>query len=182
MSSRTTRSQTNSQMLHTFGEQFKAFAPKAWDSYDGEDTSAWARAQARVFWHTENNTIPFRVVYTSLLRFANMVIELEEKETEEDSTLERDARLVNAIVPEGQQTAAEERLARNELNRILFREYNNWYEAFEAEAAEDLVENLSAEDRFSRHCAKILSRRTGLRSDLLETIVGGWLEQHNGRA
>lgn len=85
-------------------------------------------------------------------------------------------------VPDGRQTLAEQRLARSELNRTLFREFNTWYDAFEAEAAEDPERGAaSAEERFSRHCAKILGRRTGLRQDLLESVVCGWLEAHLSR-
>lgn len=195
--------------LRAFHAQMKNFAPKAWRSYSGGSSEEWARQEARNFWHRVNNTVPFRVTYQTLLRFANivrgerqapaaqvMVVDLAahaesdeeyEGESEEDdveerpTALERDTRLVDAIVPEGRQTAAEERLARYELNRILFREYNTWYEAFEAEAEEDPYEDTSAEVRFSRHCAKILGRYTGLRDDLLEAVVGGWLESHHGR-
>ncbi len=195
--------------LRAFHAQMKNFAPKAWRSYSGGSSEEWARQEARNFWHRVNNTVPFRVTYQTLLRFANivrgerqapaaqvMVVDLAahaesdeeyEGESEEDdveerpTALERDTRLVDAIVPEGRQTAAEERLARYELNSILFREYNAWYEAFEAEAEEDPYEDTSAEVRFSRHCAKILSRYTGLRNDLLEAVVGGWLESHLDR-
>jgi hypothetical protein len=208
MSSRPT-TLTTSAKIRAFHAQIKNFAPKAWRSYSGGSSEEWARQEARNFWHRVNNTIPFRVTYQTLLRFANivqgeqpvpaaqvMVVDFEaeesgeeyEGESEEDeeleerpTALERDTRLVDAIIPEGQQTAAEERLARYELNRILFREYNNWYEAFEVEAAEDPHEDISAEVRFSRHCAKILGRYTGLRNDLLEAVVGGWLESHHGR-
>jgi hypothetical protein len=192
--------------LRAFQAQIKNFAPKAWRSYSGGSSEEWARQEARNFWHRVNNTVPFRVTYQTLLRFANivrgeqhappaqvMVLNLEAEESDDEyqedemdeveqrpTALERDARIVNAIVPEGQQTAAEERLARYELNRILFREYNNWYEAFEAEAEEDPYDNTTGVIRFMRHCAKVLYRRTGLRDDVLEAVVGGWLLQHHG--
>lgn len=111
--------------------------------------------------------------------------EYEGEESEEDeenvprSALERDTRLVNAITPTGRQTSAEERYARNELNRTLFREFKYWYDAFEAEAAEDTTKGApNAKQRFSRHCANILGRRTGLRKDLLEGVVTAWLKEH----
>ena len=63
------------------------------------------------------------------------------------------------------------------LNRILFKEYSEWYEAFEQEAEED-DQDLSAEDRFSWHCAKILSRKTDIPREDCQPIVGAWLQLH----
>ena len=194
-------------MRLTFETQFGSFAPKAWLAYKGENNSVWARANAREFWHTVNNKIPFVLVYDSLLRFINIMRsekktsrshtivedlheaegsgeEYEGEESEEDevnvprSALQRDTRLVNAITPVGRQTAAEERYARNELNRTLFREFKYWYDAFEEEAAEDTEKGApNAAQRFSRHCANILGSRTGLRKDLLEGVVTAWLKE-----
>jgi hypothetical protein len=92
--------------------------------------------------------------------------------------MRRDANVVDAIVPDGEQTAAEKRMARYQLNTILFREYTNWHDAFIAEAAEDpdFPNCPTADERFSHHCAKILGRRTGLRQDLLAPVVGCWLK------
>ena len=110
--------------------------------------------------------------------------EYEGEESEEDEVnvphpaLQRDTRLVNAITPVGRQTAAEERYARHELNRTLFREFKYWYDAFEEEAAEDTEKGApNAAQRFSRHCANILGSRTGLRKDLLENVVAAWLKE-----
>lgn len=63
------------------------------------------------------------------------------------------------------------------LNRILFKEYRDWYEAFEQEAQED-DQDLTAEDRFSWHCAKILSRKADVPREDCQLIVGAWLELH----
>ena len=82
----------------------------------------------------------------------------------------------SAFAVDGEPTAAERRAGRAELNRILFREHTTWWDAFEAEAAEDMGEDApDASERFSQHCARIISRRTGLRADVIEPVVGAWL-------
>ena len=152
-SSRSSPYVPNSRVHSTFDTQFGSFAPKAWLTYKGENNSDWARVKAREFLHTVNNKIPFVLVYNSLIQFINIMQndkkssrsrtivsdlheaedsgeEYEGEDSEEDeenvphsSALQRDTRLVNAITPAGRQTAAEERYARNELNRTLFREF-----------------------------------------------------------
>ena len=66
-------------------------------------------------------------------------------------------------------------MGRAKLNSILFREYALWWDAFVEEVAEDVKGAASATDRFSYHCARIISRKTGLRDDVVAPVVGAWL-------
>jgi hypothetical protein len=76
------------------------------------------------------------------------------------------------FTPNGKQTNAEAQAGRIAMNRILFKEYRGWYHAFKEEEDDEF----SAEDRFSWHCAKILSQKSGLSREMCQTVVGGWLE------
>ena len=79
------------------------------------------------------------------------------------------------FTPAGKATTAEINAGRQAMNRILFKEYREWYNAFKEEADEE-DNGDTAEDRFSWHCAKILSQNTGLEREMCQTVVGGWLE------
>jgi len=75
-------------------------------------------------------------------------------------------------------TEAETERARGKavLNRILFKEYNDWFEAFEAEAEEDqAADAASASDRWSWHVARKLALKTGIPMRNLAPIAQAWL-------
>jgi hypothetical protein len=169
-----------------FSEEFQNFAPYAWWTYKpGTDMKTWARQHASRFWHTVSKETAFVVVYNAFLSFGAESLKRDPKgsivyQHRQKLALERDARLVDAIVPDGKQTAAEERLAKNQLNRILFAEYEKWWDAFQQEGEENPDAEMNGTLGFMRHCAKILYRRTGLRDDVLESVVGAWLLQHHG--
>jgi hypothetical protein len=169
------------------------------------DIANWAREEARTFYHLCDGAYPFISAWNYLTtwgeaRQARQDVERQERRqqvaqeatrdfrsasetqsaraTEGASTqsFQRDAALALEFAEDGEQTAAERRAGRAELNRILFREHSRWWDAFEAEAAEDMEEDSpDASERFSQHCAKIISRRTGLRDDVIAPVVGAWL-------
>lgn len=174
------------------------FVEVAWTRYNPSttDIANWAREEARTFYHLCDGAYPFISAWNYLTswgeaREARQEVERQEQRrevaeqaardfraTEGSSTqsFQRDAALVTTFAEDGRPTEAETRAGRAELNRILFREHSRWWDAFEAEAAEDMEEDSpDASERFSQHCAKIISRRTGLREDVIAPVVGAWL-------
>jgi len=164
-----------------FLRNFTTFAPYAWQSYDGKDLKAWARAEASRYYHEVDNATPFAQTYSSLCDFADIMMTKQEAlrpltPRQSVTALQRDQNIVSLFVADGDQTSAETRLGRATLNRILFREHSRWWSAFVAEADEDTDRNApSASDRFSWHCAKILGRQTGLRQSEIAEVVAAWL-------
>ena len=154
----------------SFANQFTAFAPKVWTSYKkGMDVSTWAREQSRLFYH-EVAPVPFLQVYHALLAFADTML------TQGPTPAAPRGRQTSATpLTRGEQTAAESRLARAELNKILYSEHSKWWDSFVAEARDDEDDSATASDRFSWHCAKILSRKTDLSQDELAVVVAAWL-------
>lgn len=180
--------------------KLEKFAPVAWTRYNPAhtDIANWAREEARTFYHLCDGAYPFVFAWNILNRYAQDREDREEERRQEQRVeaaqqaardfcaasetqrgLSQDAALVNnfsAFAVDGEPTAAERRAGRAELNRILFREHTAWWDAFEAEAAEDMEEDApDASERFSQHCARIISCRTGLRADVIEPVVGAWL-------
>ncbi len=177
--------------------KLEEYAPVAWKRYNSSmtDIANWARNEARNFYHLWSSDA--QVSFVSVWRFlceygesresrANMSIPAQRSQVAQQaarefqdaaqSALNRDANLSTLFTPDGEQTEAERRAGRAELNRILFREYTAWWDAFEAEAVEDIAEDApTASQRFAQHCSKILQRRTGLRTDLIEPVVEAWL-------
>jgi len=190
---------TRSPVVHSsFVRNFSNFASTAWENYqDGMELKDWARAETRRYYHEVEKTTSFPTVYYSLINFADSTLtqleqtqargrsrsrttkEVRERSTATPRALERDQALVANFTADGQQTAAEQRLARGQLNRTLFREHSRWWDAFVAEAAEDTERGApSASDRFSWHCAKMISRQTGVRSELVAPVVAAWVLEH----
>jgi hypothetical protein len=86
-----------------------------------------------------------------------------------------------AFAEDDRPTEEEEKAGRKQLNRILYKEFVTWWDAFVAEAKEDNDEDApTAEERFSLHSAKVIERYTGLPRDELIPIVGAWLNEHLG--
>ncbi len=119
----------------------------------------------------------------------------EDEEDDDDLSYTSDESMENAdtlFTPKGKQTDAgtrgssstrhphpstkdeEAHAGRIAMDRILFKQYREWFAAFKEEEDDEF----SAEDRFSWHCAKILSNNTGLDREMCQTVVGGWLELH----
>lgn len=143
---------------------FFASAQKARSNFSCE--KEWARHYAREYFHSVNSTPGFLPIYNRLL----------------STPVETPARVTRRTVSKpvfarpGQQTTAEEDLAKRQLNQVLHREYEAWYDAFKEEAAE-AGEPASTNARWARHAARILSRRTGISAAELEPIAEAWLRR-----
>jgi hypothetical protein len=165
----------------------------------------WARTEARRYYHDVERTTSFPTVYYTLINFADEMMTRQEAAAPRSRTrshtaapaaapaptraLQRDQAIVANVI--GSQNEAEQRVraslareaeqrkGRAALNRILFREYSSWWDAFVAEADEDADRNApSASDRFSWHCAKILGRQTGIRHEEIAPVVAAWVLEH----
>ena len=158
----------------TFTDQteFVEFAESALASYDSKEMppDTWARCQARAFYHSSASHVNFRDLYGMFLSLAKNFVKVHDSRA-----VKRDSELVAAITPEVYGNSDE---GRAQLNSILFSEYEKWWDAFSDEAAEDMDDSSTAEDRFSYHCARILRRKTGLKEDVLAAVVGAWLLSH----
>jgi hypothetical protein len=150
----------------------------------------WARTEARRYYHDVERTTSFPTVYYTLINFADEMMTRQEAVAPRSrtrsrtaapaapaTTLQRDQAVVANVI--ASQNEAEQRKGRAVLNRILFREYSSWWDAFVAEADEDTDRNApSASDRFSWHCAKILGRQTGIRHEEIAPVVAAWVLEH----
>jgi hypothetical protein len=171
-----------------YEQKLEKFARVAWTRYNPSQTDIanWARTEARTFYHLCDGAYAFVSAWQKLVEYGeNREADGEDERRQQRQQVAaeaardfRDAQLVTTFAEDGEQTAAERRAGRAELNRILFREHTAWWDAFEAEAAEDMEEDApDAAERFSQHCARIISRRTGLRADVIAPVVGAWLHE-----
>ena len=163
---------TSAAPAHT--PQLKWFLISAWSSYDSSSMSlsSWAREEARRFHHDVNKEMKFAEVYKTLMEFGTSMT----SDHSASKSLKGDSALVSLFVADGEMTEAEQRLGRSKLNSFLYREYCHWWSAFVVEAKEDTQRDApSASDRFSYHCARMMSRKTGLRDDLIAPVVAAWL-------
>jgi hypothetical protein len=167
-----------------YQKKLEAFAPVAWTRYNpsNSDIANWARNEARTFFHLTDGAYPFVTAWNWLVTYGEGREEREEQDVRREVAQDFDTAVAGVFAEDGQATQAEMREGRTQLNRFLFGEREKWWDAFEAEAAEDMEEDApSAESRFAYHCAKILSRRTGIRVDHIQLVVEGWVEAHGAR-
>lgn len=174
-------------------ERFNALDEK---DQQEENWSSWARDETLQYIRNVRRDVPFALVYKIFLNTLDMVLNegstsssMAEKEKErekarveavqfmgENQTKPRDL----IFTADGEITNAEWEYGRKQFNSILFREYDRWFDAFVAEAEED-VEGFgwSGEERFARHCAQILSKKVGLRDSDLVPVVNAWLYERS---
>lgn len=76
---------------------------------------------------------------------------------------------------DGDPTMAEAALGKAQFNTFMFKEFDLWFSAFEAEAEE---QGTSAEECWTFQTAKKLSKRTGLSMKYLTAVIGAWLLSH----
>jgi hypothetical protein len=168
--------------LHAAEEQVVKFLLSVADSYDPAQHTLkdWCRAQSRRFYHEVNKEVGFLQVYDALMIYHTETANAKKAEpapAPAPARLAADASLANVFAADGELTEAEERMGRAQLNKILFREHERWWSAFVCEAEDDEDDSATASDRFSYHCARIISRKTGLRDDLIAPLVAAWLIQ-----
>jgi hypothetical protein len=75
-------------------------------------------------------------------------------------------------------TYAEDALGKAQFNAFLFKEYDTWFPAFEAEAKDEGATVDTADYRWTFQTAKKLSKRVGLSMNYLEAVIGAWLLSH----
>ena len=151
------------------------------------DTSAWARAHARNYYHQLNGTRTFLSLFKDLLEDAEqkedetasysssdseaddetLTYTSEEDEDEEEATFAQDGRSTRAEADEG----------RRQLNAICFREYRRWFSAFLQEEEEG-DSDMTADERFALHAGRILHNKSGLPTEQCSTVVSGWLHMN----
>ena len=171
---------------NTVDKQVVDFIMSVADTYNPQDDlKVWCRAQARRFYHEVSKEVGFRQVYDSLMLYHSPLEKTAAKAAPAPASaslrLEGDASLASVFVADGQMTDAEQRMGRAQLNKVLFCEHTRWWSAFVAEAREDMQSGApTASDRFSYHCARIISRKTGLRDDVIAPVVAAWLIEKAG--
>ena len=116
----------------------------------------WARHFARVYYHEVDKTPGFLTIYTQLLSSVERV--------QKRPVTRSSAKPVFAAPNE--QTDAERRRGKYEFNRILHKEYNEWYDAFMEE---------DNKDGWLHHAAQRLSRKTGVSAEAIRPVVEAWL-------
>lgn len=154
-----------------FNEQFEN-ALLSIESYD--DLNLWARAEAtRMYWVFERQT-KWKVLYDAIFDRAMGIIHTHTENTQVSNAASTSP---SVFAEDNAPTDAEEKAGRNQLNQVLYKEFDLWWDAFQAEAEEDTDKKApSAEDRFSWHAAKVLSKKTDLPVDDLVPVVGAWLQ------
>lgn len=104
---------------------------------------------------------------------------IAEEEADEEEP-KRSSSNSNMFTQDGEQTQSESQKGQQMLHRIIYKEYNTWYDSFKEEAEEDDDEDaMTADERFSWHCAKVLSRKTDIRAKEIYPIIGAWLIEHH---
>ncbi len=127
---------------------------------DHHTDESWARAEARHFYHFVSKEPGFLPIYKSLIASLS---------TPTTYTIPPMNRLSpTPITQEG----------KKQLNNILFKEYDDWYEAFEEEVKEDPERSPSADERWVWHSATVLSKRTKIARHSLVPVVEAWLQEH----
>lgn len=178
------------QIAHlNFEDNFDAEFEKALTTIDHYgDLDTWARAEANRIYHVFDRQTKWKVIYDSILEKAYEYIHLAEEQEQEQRSNRRstssnhgstssNAAAAPVFAEDDEPTEAEQKEGRNQLNRILHREFENWWDAFVAEAEEDSSKKApSAEDRFCLHAAKVLEKKTGIDREELKPVVGAWLQ------
>ena len=141
--------------LENYSGQFQKFstaALKQFDTYD--NVYHWANSQAKKFLAL-NPTCPHNA-----LAVAHDLREVYSSQR---------TRGIYVLVTESQENLGKAETA------FLYKEFNLWYSAFEAEAEEE--GGATAATRWTFQACQKLSRRTGLTMAQLEGDVSSWLEK-----
>lgn len=162
---------STARMAVEYSAQFQNFVTSALAAYDSyQNTFHWSNSQAKRFLSL-HTTCPhsqaaiasdFRRAYES---YDNLLKMSQKAET-------------TLFTADGNPTQAEEVLGKAQLNRFLFKEYDTWFPAFEAEAVDEDAEEGTAEYRWTWQASQKLSKRTGLSMRYLEAVIGAWLLKH----
>ncbi len=186
----------------------EAFIKDALENMDDFNTpQEWARSYARQLFHELDRKTPFIELYNSLLNEFDKVYDpekpIEEDYDENDGYIppfnneEEDEEYLpyqhkkksssNTFAEDGNQTDAERKQGKYMLNKVLCKEYNDWYDAFQEEAREELVHSKnngqgeveSGDQRWIHFASKVLSRKTNIPVQTVKPVVEAWLMERN---
>jgi hypothetical protein len=172
--------------LAAYPAQLAKYAKSAFKTYSRATKSNWAFKHAVEFGEKVNGYVTTNTVYVDLLAYESTHARVFEESISDHSRAhlfeyQMPARPSPAVAFSSQLlSGSAEDAGKAELNRFLFKEYETWFPAFEAEEAEDYSEDApSAEARWTLQCAKKLSKRFGLKVEYLASVVGAWLLEHS---
>ena len=170
MSSRSSpRIASNTQDFQNFRTEFKKFAPDAFRRFDANNQTItqWAREEARALYHAANASVPFLTAYNCLLKFAGVILQRAEEKAAAESVTHNVSDYISSA----------------RMNKVMYSEHSRWWDAFVAEAEDEELtpenEQLTAEDRFAWHCAKILQRHAKLPLQTLANAARVWIDSKN---
>ena len=151
-----------------YPQQFQKFASLALSKHDTYDnTYHWANSQAKRFLTIMKNCPHTQVSVAYDLRT------LYEKSATNYSEASP-----TTFATDNDPTYAEDALGKAQFNAFLFKEYDTWFPAFEAEAKDEGATVDTAHYRWTFQTAKKLSKRVGLSMNYLEAVIGAWLLSH----
>lgn len=198
-SSRRTASASSSASkaaFNTWTTNMNTFEPESFALYNPKTQRLedWARMHARRYFHDVDRTTPFAFVYTTLITYARNRIQDDKLNsttfTVTDSSSGWSTRKsasgkaapVPVPAPAPAQMTTSHSVDAATLNRACWREYTNWWEAFEVEGSEAQIhEGAPAEEARNRwvdHTARVLQRSTGYSYEALVSDVEAWFDRH----
>lgn len=131
----------------------------------------WVRAETNRMYGVFNRETKWKDIYDAMFSASMALVDKMESRSSSNAAA--------TFAEDGEVTDAEFGEGKRQLNQILYKEFNTWWEAFEKEAEEDDDEDApSAQERWSLHTSKVLSRKTNIPVDSLIPIVESWLEAH----
>ena len=164
---RSTRVPARSAAANEYPSNFQTFASAALATVGTYDNiHHWSNSQANRF-VAAMKSCPYTAAEVAA-DLRKTYSHFEEKKAE----LEADPHLFTA---NGDATMAEAALGKAQFNTFMFKEFDLWFSAFEAEAAEL---GTSAQECWTFQTAKKLSKRTGLSMTYLTAVIGAWLLSH----
>jgi hypothetical protein len=165
--------------LAAYPAQLAKYAKSAMKTYSPATKSSWASRHAVLFGEQVNGYATTNTVYVDLLAYESANAPAPAPAAARTTQLTQAVRPAEDLSSHLLTSSAED-AGKAELNRYLFKEYETWFPAFEAEEAEDYSEDApSAEVRWTLQCAKKLSKRFGINVEHLAAVVGSWLLEHN---
>ena len=157
---------SRSAAMTDYPQQFQKFASDALTMYKNyENVFHWSNSQAKRFFTVMKNCPHTQISVAYDLR------KVHEK-YEEEMSATKESEKVN------EPSYAEDALGKAQFNAFLFKEYDTWYPAFEAEAKDEGASVDTADYRWTFQTAKKLSKRVGLSMNYLEAVIGAWLLSH----
>ena len=177
---RSTRVPARSAAANEYPSNFQTFASAALATVGTYDNiHHWSNSQANRF-VAAMKSCPYTAAEVAAMKScpytaAEVAADLRKTYShfeEKKAELEADPHLFTA---NGDATMAEAALGKAQFNTFMFKEFDLWFSAFEAEAAEL---GTSAQECWTFQTAKKLSKRTGLSMTYLTAVIGAWLLSH----